>query len=175
MTIYLGLTACSLFHSSAPQRPEPVLLAPTKAMPEELLKQSLILNSPQQSDSFIAVLRLTHKKTSLVALTLSGQPFLTQNFDGQAWSSENVSGQALPEQEIFSMMQFALWPESQIKQSYREQDGWKLELHGETRTAYYHNYPYFVVEKTNEHTVIKHKMANYQITINTFEKERLAQ
>lgn len=173
IAVCLVLTACSLFQGTASQRPEPVLLAPTKSMPQVVLKQSLTLTNPQQSNSFIAVLRLAHDKTSMVALTLAGQPFLTQTYDGQNWHSVNFSGRALPEREIFSMMQFALWPKALLQQSYREENGWILTVTDNSRRADYYGHPYFSASSTGDNTLIEHKMGHYQVIIDTFEKEPL--
>ncbi|MBJ7550326.1 DUF3261 domain-containing protein [Marinomonas ostreistagni] len=169
----LMLSACSFFPGHQRQTPAPVLLAPSSELLPQILKQHLTLTSAKQSDSFIAILRLTHTQTSMVALTLAGQPFLNQSYDGQLWQSQNLSGQPLPEKEIFSMMQFALWPKASLQKNYLKENGWKLEFKKNERVAYYYEQPYLVVKRSKSNTNIEHKMGHYQVTINTFETEPL--
>ena len=173
VVLCLMISACSLFPGVQRQAPTPVLLAPSNELAPQILKQHITLTSSQQNNSFIAILRLTHKQINMVALTLAGQPFLNQSFDGQHWQSQNLSGQELPEKEIFSMMQFALWPEMSLQESYLAEDGWTLLFQENKRIGYYYGIPYFVVTKSANNTVIEHKMGNYQVAINTFETEPL--
>ncbi|MBJ7538694.1 DUF3261 domain-containing protein [Marinomonas transparens] len=175
ISISVALTGCSLFTPIEQTVPNLVLLAPVAGTPTQVLKQGVTFKKHEQEKQFIAITRFTEQQTKLVALLPTGQSFLYLEYDGQNFKEKNEAGIELPSKDILAMIQFTLWPEGKVKESYPSNLGWRVEISPNLRSLYYKAQLRLKVELNGDKTNITNYADDYQVNIDTFEKEELAQ
>ncbi|WP_164549088.1 DUF3261 domain-containing protein [Amphritea opalescens] len=170
--VLLLMTGCSVFSPS--ERPaEMVLLQPADGPLPVLLTQRVSLNKWGQQQQFIAIGRFTYQQTKLVALLPTGQQLLYLEFDGEELTQRTAPSVELPGKEILALIQFALWSDEALHNSYRPEQGWALELTDRRRQLLYNDKVLLDVLYAKQQVIIDNQLKGYQVMIETLEQKDL--
>jgi len=169
--IFLFLSACNsiLVQTAVPEAL--LLLPPSEGEYTGLLKQKVTMEARGEQHQFIAVIRLEKTQIKLRTLLPTGQEVLSIDYDGQVLKQDNLSSVALPSEEIFAMIQFALWPETSLKKHYLANNGWQLTVTAEQRLLQTVEGKIVGVDYLSpDELLLKNYQHNYQVRIKTLEK-----
>ncbi|MEP4888970.1 MAG: DUF3261 domain-containing protein [Aliiglaciecola sp.] len=170
----LCLGACSLLNSGA-NRAFPLLLLPPVNGPESAIyKQRLELESETNFSKLLVVLKIDKSEIKLRGLLPTGQSVYALDYDGQNLNHQSFGGNELPAQDILSMLQFALWPESAIRQYYQQDEGWLLEIKPKYRLLSLNGSIKLRVDYLADQQLMLENYAHqYKVKIETLEYKRL--
>lgn len=175
----LLLSGCMSFGAAKPESPLRLHLLSLEQAPEsQVLKQKITLKKQDATHQFLAVLRIEQEKVQMIALLPTGQYIFSLSFDGATLEEESFSEIDIPSQEVFSIMQFALWPEDAIRKAYQQQDGWQLTITNDSRVLSNDSGPILKVDGKVESSSfmienLLHGVVNkFTIIIETLEESR---
>jgi hypothetical protein len=114
------LTSCSLITNRLLSPLELVLLPPQQGPEVGVSKHKVTLVRDEKRHSFIVINRFTQQAFQVVVLMATGQTVLSMQYDGKQFSQQSYTEQQLPSREIMAVMQFSLWPDDVVLNSYRE-------------------------------------------------------
>lgn len=168
----LLLAGCSFF-GAAERLAEMLLLNPAAGPAPVLLTQRVTLDGWGQQRKFIAIARFNYEQTKLVALLPTGQQLLYLEFDGEQLKQRTVPSIELPGKDILALIQFALWPNDALQNSYRSEQGWALEISDKRRQLMYNDSLVLDVSYDGQQINIENHLAGYRVKIETLEQKDL--
>jgi len=171
--LLLFVTGCSLLPTIAPENKELILLPPLQGPEAQVLKQVVTLQGNGDESSFILVSKFEAEQLALVALLATGQRLLSMDYDGQQLATKQFVEISLPSKEMLAMMQFALWPESAVKQHYGRDAGWLVSLDSTQRTLSTQTEKILTVHFMQQRVLIEHHLHQYEVLVETIEKTML--
>ncbi len=139
LLVFFLLPACSSFQTQQPETVSLRLLPTEQGPAASVLKQKITFAKQDEQHQFIAAVRLEEQKVQMVALLPTGQYLFSLDYEGKTLKEENFSQVDIPSKEIFTVMQFALWPESIVREYYPANKGWLLEFSATTRVLANHS------------------------------------
>jgi len=149
------------------------LLPPEQGPAPVLLKQIVTMEARGDQDRFIGVVRIGKERVQMVGLLPTGQQLFSLDYGGKTLTQENSSYADIPGQEILTIMQFALWPESSIRQHYPENSGWDSDFSPSQRTLEKNGQELLDVKYFGDELVIRNHLGHYRILIKILEKIEL--
>ncbi|MBV1915849.1 MAG: DUF3261 domain-containing protein [Pseudomonadales bacterium] len=180
--ILLTISGCSLF-SQAPsagnngvEKPIPVafrLLPPEQGPAPVLLKQVVTMEARGDQQRFIGVVRITKERVQMVGLLPTGQQLFSLDYDGETLIQENSSYADIPGQEILTIMQFSLWPETAVRQYYPGNSDWNVVFSPTQRVLEKGGDKLLDVQYSGDDLAIENHTGHYRILIKTLEKTEL--
>lgn len=171
--LLLSLYGCSTL-TLEPIKPEQLkLLPPIEGPPAALLKQTVTMEKLGQQRQFLVVARFNSERLKLVALLPAGQQILSLEYDGQKLVQDNLPSMDIPGEEILAIMQFALWPESSVRNSYSESDGWTVLLDTKQRILKTETGSVLKVNYQEKELIVNNYLHDYRVTIHTLEATQL--
>lgn len=150
-----------------------VLLNPSRGPAPVLLTQRVTLNGWGQQRQFIAICRFTYEQARLVALLPTGQQLLYLEFDGEQLEQRTMPSIELPGKDILALIQFALWPDEVLHNSYVSEQGWKIVITENQRQLMYRDSVLLDVIYDRQQIRIENHRAGYQVRIETLERKDL--
>jgi len=156
--------------------PEPVdmlLLSPSAGPAPVLLTQRVTLTGWRQQQQFVAICRFNYDQAKLVALLPTGQQLLYLEFDGEQLEQRNAPSIELPGKDILALIQFALWPNEALQNSYAAEQGWKIEITDKRRQLIHSDSVLLDVVYDGQQISIENYRAGYQVRIETLERKDL--
>lgn len=187
LSILLAISGCSSFSKQTPpsgrnsaENPISIgykttfkLLLPEQGPAPVLLKQIVTMEARGDQHRFIGVVRISKERVQMVGLLPTGQQLFSLDYGGEILTQENSSYADIPGQEILTIMQFALWPESSVRRHYPENSGWDVEFFPGQRKLAKHGQKLLDVNYLGDQLVIKNYLGHYRILIKTLEKTEL--
>ncbi|MBV1888879.1 MAG: DUF3261 domain-containing protein [Proteobacteria bacterium] len=149
------------------------LLPPAQGPAPVLLKQIVTMEARGDQNRFIGVVRINKERVQMVGLLPTGQQLFSLDYGGKTLTQEDSSYADIPGQEVLTIMQFALWPESSIRQHYPENSGWDADFSPAQRTLEKDGQELLNVNYFADELVIKNYLGHYRILIKTLEKTEL--
>jgi len=149
------------------------LLPPEQGPSPVLLKQAVTMEMSGSQHQFIAIIRLELEQVQMMALLPTGQQLFLLEYDGKNLSQDNYSSVEIPGKEILTIMQFALWPESSVRQNYSEKEGWDLEFDSDQRWLKNSTETFLEVKFEKDDLIVVNHQHHYKILIQTLEKKML--
>lgn len=187
LSILLAISGCSLFSKQTPpsgkngaEKPISIGFKTTfKLLPSEqgptpvLLKQIVTMEARGDQHRFIGVVRVSKERVQMVGLLPTGQQLFLLDYSGEVLTQENSSYADIPGEEILTIMQFALWPESSVRRHYPENSGWNVVFTPAQRELKKNGQELLDVNYFGDELVIKNHLDHYRILIKTLEKTEL--
>ncbi len=171
--LLLMLAGCSSFRTAQPPPVEMLLLQPAQGPQPVLLTQRITLNGWGQQQQLVAIGRFTYAQTQLVALLPTGQQLLYLAFDGEQLEQRSLPSIELPGKDILAQIQFALWPDSALLESYRSGDSWAVVMTGGRRQLFHDGTVLLDVSYRGQQINIENHLAGYRVSIETLEQKDL--
>ena len=168
----MTLPACALFTPRQAEI-ELQLLPPADLEQEVLLKQKLTFVSDGREQRFLAVVRLERERVRMLVLTAAGRQLLALDYDGETLSQDNRSQQPIPGREMLASLQFSLWPSSSIRQRYRPENGWLVEIGDTQRSLLTSSGAVLIIRRNPEATILDNLVSRYRVRIETLERTDL--
>lgn len=156
--------------------PEPVdmlLLSPSVGPAPVLLTQRVTLTGWGQQQQFVAICRFNYDQAKLVALLPTGQQLLYLEFDGKQLAQRSAPSIELPGKDILALIQFALWPDEVLHNSYVSEQGWKIVITEKQRQLIYRDSVLLDVIYDRQQISIENHRAGYQVRIETLKSKDL--
>lgn len=166
------LGGCSLLSKSLMPDNVLLLMSPDPAMEQGVSQRKVTLARKAESQRFVVITENTTDITQVAVLTPAGQRVLSMKYDGREFESTNYTGMTLPDKDIFAMMQFAVWPESALKDVYNSHDGWRMVLSSDQRQLFKQQQPLLKVLFKPNQTEVHHLRHQYQVIIEPLENHQ---
>ncbi|WP_297811432.1 DUF3261 domain-containing protein [uncultured Methylophaga sp.] len=166
------LAGCSLLSKSLMPDNVLLLMSPDPAMEQGVSQRKVTLVRKAESQRFVVITENTTDITQVAVLTPAGQRVLSMKYDGREFESTNYTGMPLPDKDIFAMMQFAVWPESALKDVYNSHDGWRMVLSSDQRQLFKQQQPILKVLFKPNQTDVHHLRHQYQVIIEPLENHQ---
>ena len=131
-SVFFAITltvACSIKGIDHPVPQELLLLPPAQGPVPGLIRQSVVFHSEGHvPGQFLMLAKMDRNRIDLVVLLATGQKVLTLSYDGNDFHQQAHLQQGVPGREMLALFQLVQWPESAIRQHYRAEDGWIVEI-----------------------------------------------
>ncbi|PHS69990.1 MAG: hypothetical protein COB23_04890 [Methylophaga sp.] len=169
LVLMMWLAACSLLPTSFSQPAQLQLLSPMDGPSARLLKQKITLETqPQQQ--WLVILRLQHDLVQWLALSPTGQPLLSLQYDGHTLVEDNYLSIDINSVDILATMQFVFWPVSSITQHYSASDGWDVRISADRRVLQHAGNTLLEVTFLAKGIIINNHIHHYRLNIATLEQ-----
>lgn len=169
VTLMLTLTGCGLLSKSLLPTNELLLLPPELASKQGVLQQKVTMIKHDKTQTFVVITEFSAKIMRVVVLTPAGQRVLSMHYDGLVFESTNYTDMPIPAQEVFSLMQFAMWPEDVLARYYKPQNGWQAVLSPQQRHLLKWHDSLVKVWFEPAKTEVHHLRHHYQVVIEPLE------
>lgn len=166
------LGGCSLLSKSLMLDNVLLLMSPDPAVEQGVSQRKVTLVRKAESQRFVVITENSAEKTQVAVLTPAGQRVLSMKYDGREFESTNYTGMTLPDEDIFAMMQFAVWPESALKDVYNAHDGWRMALSSGQRQLFKQQQPILKALFKPNQTEVHHLKHQYQVIIEPLENHQ---
>lgn len=176
--ILLSLWGCSnqpLYSTASSEQLSPVLdsyplLPPAEIPAAILLKQRVTLSIKGQQRQFLVISKFSTERIVLVALLPTGQKLFTLDYDGIELKQESLAPVEIPTRDILAIMQFALWPETSVKQHYAQSQGWITLFSSNQRELRRASGSLLKISYHPQGLTVDNTLHGYQVEIYTLEK-----
>lgn len=159
------LSACGLLSKSLMPDNTLLLMAPELGPEQGVLQQKVTLVREGKSQTFVVVTEISKQSMRVAVLMPTGQRVLTMKYDGQTFESTNYTDIVIPAQEVFSLMQFAIWPVKALDVYYSEQSGWQTSFLPQQRLLFKHQQAILKMQLKPNQTQVHHLLHQYQVII----------
>lgn len=165
------LSGCSLNPFKGQSQQPLLLLSPAMGPAPTLLKQKLTFTVAGKQQQFMVLSDIKPNRFKVLVLMPTGVTLLKMSYDGNDFSQQNLTDIDIPAEQIMAEIQFALWPQKSLLESYSAEAGWNLQLDNTARSLYENNTLRLQVEYTAEAIMIENRRDRYQVKIQLLNAE----
>lgn len=165
------LNGCSLNPFKGQSQQPLLLLSPAMGPEPTLLKQKLTFTTSGKQQQFLVLSDIKPDKFKVLVLMPTGMTLLKMSYDGNDFTQQNLTDIDIPAEQIMAEIQFALWPEKSLLESYSAEAGWNLQLDNTARSLYENKSLRLKVQYTNDAILIDNHRDRYQVKIQLLNAE----